>query len=76
MRIFRNQLGPKKLAALIQVLLYPLKLDDFYEEINKNFKNSFFFAGDAFDIENIGYMQGAYFSAKRAVREFTGSKFL
>ena len=37
--------------------------------------SSLSFKIDAFDIENIGYMQGVYFSAKRAVREFTESKF-
>ena len=44
--------------------------DEFFEKINRSFNNSFYFAGDAFDMENIGYMQGAYFSAQKAVEQF------
>ena len=43
--------------------------DAFYAKINENFEDSFWFTGDAFDMGNLGYMHGAYNSARRVAEE-------
>ena len=47
--------------------------DAFFNKINQNFANSFWFTGDAFDMGNLGYMHGAYNSARRVVQELLKS---